>query len=121
MHCEHLVVQVGIEDLAFWKSKLETNQNRFKTADQKEKHGCCHVHDAELFVIDSKYPLAPALCNNRALECTHGRCRRGEVFNIGHEILRLLQREQVGNEFFDIRFAQTEVWHSAIFATSVGQ
>ena len=90
-------------------------------SDDEKEQGCCHVHDAEFFMIDSKYPLAPALCGNRALKCTHGRCRRGKAFNIGHEILRLLQREQVGNEFFDIRFAQTEVWHSAIFATSLGK
>ena len=71
MHRKHLVIQVGIEDLAVWKCKLQANQNCFKSTNQKEKHRCDHVHDAEFFVIDCKHPLTPALCDNWTLDCTH--------------------------------------------------
>ena len=56
MHGEHLVVHTGAQDLAIWCGKLKANENCFKTAQDEKEH--CHdaVHDAELFMVDSKKP-----------------------------------------------------------------
>ena len=71
MHCEHLVVQVGIEDLAVWQCELQANQYGFDATNEEEEHSSGHVHQTEFFVIDSKYPLAPAFCDDWTLDCTH--------------------------------------------------
>ena len=59
MHGEHLVVKICVKNFAVWCGKLQSDQESFNTANNKEKHCGGGIHDAEFFVVDSEHPRAP--------------------------------------------------------------
>jgi hypothetical protein len=56
VHREHLVVEVGVQHLAFGGSQLQTNEYCFKTTDDEEEQRRCAVHEAEFLMVNGEEP-----------------------------------------------------------------
>ena len=56
MHREHLVIEIGIQHLAFGRGQLQTNEYGFETTHDEKEQCRCAIHQTEFLVVDREEP-----------------------------------------------------------------